>query len=956
MQGKWRATCGLLLCLALASFSPSHARSQSDHRLRYLTLETAHFRIHYHEPLGILARELASEAEAVNTKLEKALGLSLEQRVELVLADDDDGANGSATPLPYNAIRLRAASPDDMSPLADYDHWPTLLLIHEHTHILHLEHARGIPRLAQLLFGRFYTPQSYLPGWLTEGLAVVEESAQTHAGRLHSSQFDMFLRMDAIEGRILPLDLLGFDGEPWPHGNARYLYGSAFMQFIRLRHGEAALGHMVREYGKRLVPFGVNRALARATGETFSALYGAFTTELRTRAEAVRAAVEQRGRVEGRRLTFHGEMTRSPRFTRAGELVYAVWDARRPPEIRRLSLHEGAQPERVLRTGGVAALAPFAGGEQLLFSAFSVHRGVYGFDELSRVGRDGRGQRQLTFGMRAREPDVAPDGMRVAYVTQSAGTSHLEIAELADIERTRRVVVNSRRLSQVFTPRWSPDGRTIAYGAFERGGYRDLWLLDVASGVRKRLTYDRALDRGPVFAPDGKSLYFSSDRTGVANIYRYDLASGAIVQLTNVLAGAFQPAISPDGQLLVYVGYTSRGFDLYALPLAGVLPRAAEPSFTRAAAPALPAAAPLTSRRYAPLPTLYPRYYELTTEDTSAGARAVLTTSGSDPVGLHAWQLRATRELSQPDWGVELGYSYRQARLPAMIYGGLRDRERSDLVVSGRRRKWHAREGSVGLGSALFFPAPLYTVGFRLDYVLSFLQKAEPFSAELDPNQPRPRLPELGFDASTYWSATYNSAQRQPYDISRSYGQSVSVGGSWSEPWFGGRERDWTVGYRLEQYLRFAFRESVLALAYTGAHRAATSLGGLPARLVPLRDALLGKNQPSDYARLRGLVTREGSELAALQLEYRLLIARINRGYETLPLFARRVHAALFVDVGDAWSGRFSLQRLGVGVGGELRLDWATEYHIDHSWRFGLAHGLTEGAELQWYTTLANPF
>jgi hypothetical protein len=119
----------------------------------------------------------------------------------------------------------------------------------------------------------------------------------------------------------------------------------------------------------------------------------------------------------------------------------------------------------------------------------------------------------------------------------------------------------------------------------------------------------------------------------------------------------------------------------------------------------------------------------------------------------------------------------------------------------------------------------------------------------------------------------------------------------------------------------------------------------------------MGRGAPGDYARLRGYPMRYGDQLHVAQVEYRALLMRINRGIDTLPLFARRVHSALFVDVGDAFvAGAFEPSRIGVGVGAELRLDWAAQYGNNYMLRAGLARGLTQGGVWQWYTTLAFPF
>ncbi len=86
----------------------------------------------------------------------------------------------------------------------------------------------------------------------------------------------------------------------------------------------------------------------------------------------------------------------------------------------------------------------------------------------------------------------------------------------------------------------------------ERDGNLDVYLLDPTGPTLRRLTDAPGVDRNPVFAPDGRSLYFVSDRSGVDGIYRIDLASNAV---TPVIVGdgrAEDPAPTPDGKSLVF--------------------------------------------------------------------------------------------------------------------------------------------------------------------------------------------------------------------------------------------------------------------------------------------------------------------------------------------------------------------------------------------------------------------
>jgi len=903
---------------------------------------------------------LASRAETINAQIGASLGLELHQTVHVVLADDDDSANGFASVLPYNAIHLRVVAPEDMSPLADYDDWLSALLTHEHTHIVHLEQAFGLPRLLTSLLGRFYTPQGSLPGWFVEGLAVVEESAHTSAGRMRSTMFEMYLRMAALEGRLMGIDWIGFDGEPWPHGNVRYLYGQAFLQFLVERYGQRAMGRFIEEYGKRLVPYGLNRALKRVTGHTFTELYQEFLSTLTERSTGMQARVEAEGRREGTRLTEHGELTRSPRFLSNEELVYSVSDARHVPQIARISLADPTERTVLKNIQTVAQLARVPESDELIYSSVEYHRGVYAYEELSRINDHGRRKRRLSRALRAREPDVSPDGTRVVYVTHGAGTSHLEVAQLDDLEHTRRMLVRSRRLEQVFTPRWSRDGRRIAYSAWSRGGFRDIWVLDVATGERTRVTYDRAIDRGPVFSPDGARLYFSSDRSGIANLYAYAFETGELTQITNVVGGAFQPDVSPDGKTIVYVGYGSRGFDLYALKLEDAASMPAGPPRTLAPLAFTPSISPsvFQSQPYRPYRTLYPRYYELASDEGNFGRRVSVSSSGTDVAGWHAWTLQAYQGIDEPnEHSVQVGYAYRRPRFPLLVRASLGEQPRNDLIINNRRQTYQGLSWGMAVGSNFVFPGPLRALSLRSEYAVSYLQGDTSTGPRLDPNYAPPRFPPTGLDTRATFAVTHASAQRQPFDISESWGHVATVAASIRDPAIGSRSRDQGLSWRWEQYVRFDFRESVLAWAYTGAWDTAVALGGYPAQLVPLFDYVTGtRSAPADYARLRGYPLRKGDQLQVLQLEYRFLISRINRGIDTLPIFARRVHAALFVDTGNAYSGCFAPSSLGVGTGAELRLDWATAYGVNYTLRGGLAIGLTRGGEPQWYTTIARPF
>jgi hypothetical protein len=208
-----------------------------DPDLVWRTIRTSRFDIHYHEPLGELAQEVATVAHRVDRGLRERLGYGTDERVQIVVSDHTDTANGRAGVIPRNVIRLFVGCPEDLSPLSDYDDWLTQLVSHEHTHILHLNQIGGIPAVINSILGKTYAPNQAQPRWFTEGLATYQESVQTSGGRLRSSIFDMYLRMDALENRQPRLDQLSSEARRWPHGTLPYLYGARFINYIAETYG-----------------------------------------------------------------------------------------------------------------------------------------------------------------------------------------------------------------------------------------------------------------------------------------------------------------------------------------------------------------------------------------------------------------------------------------------------------------------------------------------------------------------------------------------------------------------------------------------------------------------------------------------------------------------------------------------------------------------------------------------
>lgn len=936
-----------------------------DLKRSWHTVETEHFAVHYHEPLSLLARRVAAILEEVHERLAPILKHEPKGRVQIVLTDGSESANGSATPIYYNIVRLFASAPDDLSVLSDFDDWMTLLITHEHVHILHLDNVSRIPSIINKVFGKIYAPNLAQPRFIIEGIATYFESAQTAGGRMRSSIFDMYMRAAVLEDATLSIDQLSNGVVQWPQGNNFYLYGSRFVQYITEKYGEAWMAEMAKLYGGTLIPYALNRSLKKITGRTYTELYDDWLAELKVEYSALENTIQEQGIVEGKRLTFHGQLARGLRFVDDDQVMFFVSDGENNPAIRLMSTNNPAKRKDLVRSSGVSYPAQHPDGSIYMESLDSM-RDLYSFYDLFRVNPKNGRRKRLTKGLRARYPDVSPDGEQIVFVTNHAGTSELQIAQTERIEETAHVLVESELYEQVYTPRFSPDGRRVAYSAWRRGGYRDIHVVDLRTNQVTKVTHDRALDTGPTWAPDGGTLYFSSDRTGIANIYAHDLGTQQTTQITNVITGAYHPALSPDGTKLGYIGYSHVGFDVFAMELPAGRP--ALPYVDDRPAPSEGSnVADSFSHRYRPGPTLYPRFWSLALGEDGFGRQLAVSVQGEDAAPFFNWDARVGVSLEKGYVNVDGRFSVLRFPAPLTMQFFRRVDPRGGLVVNNEGRTWTSQTlgGTVGLFYRRF--RSFHTHTLSTSYTLRHVGKLDPFGGELDPNTAPPTIPRLGYFSDVRLSWSYNDIRQHTFDMFPSFGRSLSFGASYSgQP----RSNAVLVDFRevrltwgIRRFLENPWAQhQVLAINYSGGwsnstigQRGVFALGGFPTP--DFVESLLDQTFLGGVA-LRGYAPFSdfGSRFHLFQAEYRFPIAFIQRGPQTTPVYVDRMWASVFVDGGDAHFDRPDLSELRWAVGAELFTQFLVGYYVSYTLRIGFAYGFNESGGARVYVHFGVPF
>ena len=101
--------------------------------------------------------------------------------------------------------------------------------------------------------------------------------------------------------------------------------------------------------------------------------------------------------------------------------------------------------------------------------------------------------------------------------------------------------------SGVAGPRWSPDGRRIAFITSRDGMYSEVSVMNADGTGVLNLTDDPAPDGEPAWSPDGRRIAFVSRRDGNPEIYVMNADGSGQTNLTLNPTSEHLPVWSPDG-------------------------------------------------------------------------------------------------------------------------------------------------------------------------------------------------------------------------------------------------------------------------------------------------------------------------------------------------------------------------------------------------------------------------
>jgi hypothetical protein len=905
----------LVILASLSAGGTATASNRYDPRLRFRTISTAHFDIHFHQGEDLPARRLAQIAEEVASLLEPRLGRP-SGRVNVVLVNQSDLPNGWATPVPFNLIEITAAAPGGESMIGNTNDWLRLVFTHEYTHIVHLSRSRGWIGGLRHVFGRMplLMPNLFTPLWQIEGIATYEETAVTGSGRIHAGDFRIIGERAASTGGFLALDQASGGLIDWPSGQAPYVYGGLFHDYLAAKYGGDSLRRLADSSAGHVPYFGF-LGFRKTFGKSLGDLWQEFEAESRVKSSAAGDSTI------ARRLTHHGFSVMGPRFGPEGRVYYSVANPDGFPALMTVGIGDAA-PRRITDKylGSRVAFA----GRDLVFDQVELVQQVGLQSDLYAMPAEGGSIRRLTREARAADPDVSPDGHTIVCTVQRADGRGLATMDLLAAGTLGTLMpLNADPLTDWSSPRWSPDGRSIAAERRTLGGQSEIVVVDTGSGaVRVLASFANERSISPAWTADGRAIVFarSNPRRGF-EIHSVSIESGAVSMLRDTGPSAHSPAIDREGAI-AFVGYTNDGDDLFVIPAGAVqwTPVTPETALTSSSVADPP---PVGSKPYAPWPTLVPRFWTPTVETDADELVIGAATGGYDALGRHVYGIEAgwSTARSRPDWQIAYAYDRWWPTLFADV---------SDDTDPFRDGDVRTLEANVGL------LLPIRRVRWSQSWLGS-----------LHASRDRLTCSTCGPDGVV--EAT-RVAVRSGWliDAARSYGYSIGEEDGWSSALTTEFTRDalgsdgdgGAATLDLRGYLPLGSRHVVLAARAAGAttwgdeavRRVVSAAGSGPQSL--------GFNFGTDaIGLLRGVDEGDvaGEHAAVVNVDLRVPFWRIERGLGTVPFFARTLHGSLFADVSHAWTGAFRRRDVSRSFGAELSVDAVVGFVLPLTFTGGVA-------------------
>lgn len=590
------------------------AQDYTHPELKWLSFETEHFFIHFHEGTRRSAEIVGKIAEDIYEPVTTLYDYRPSGKIHFIIRDTDDYSNGGAYFFD-DKVEIWTQNMDYI--MRGTKNWLRDVVTHEYVHMVSIQKSIKFSKTVPYGFFQFfaYEPErrkdvvrgfpntivSYpissitIPVWFAEGVAQYQAKGARFDYR--DPTREMIIRDRILYDKLLTYEEMGVFGKD-SHGNeSAYNLGFSFVKYICERFGDEVLERITEQSGKISV-LTFNAALENATGVSPEQLYLEWKSSLKQiykeKLQVIKKHVMMGSPVEEEGFA-NLHPVWSPDGTKIAYVSNRGNDSFGDNSLIIYDIIEGKKEEVVKKISSSISWSP--DGRYIVFGRHQTDKWTgSAFQDLFVFDVIEKNSRKITEKMRAKNPDWSHDGHKIAFVSETNGLNQLNILELNDLlsndwqdyyvnkesgnlaiteqssDEFRKVRVRGGKIRQllvlkdgrqIYHPRWSPDDRKLIMGT-STDYARDIGLYNFSQKTFDILIAGKEELRYPVFHPTRNVIYYTSGETGIYNIYQYDLATGEKALLTNVTGGAMMPSVNQKDEI-VYSVYDNIGYHIYRI-------------------------------------------------------------------------------------------------------------------------------------------------------------------------------------------------------------------------------------------------------------------------------------------------------------------------------------------------------------------------------------------------------
>jgi len=499
--------------------------------LKWNTIKTENFNIHFHDGIYDIALKGANIAEKIRPTLMKQVDIDSLQRLDIIFTSEDEIANGFAVAANYTIIWVDQN--DEAIELID-NKWLEHVLAHELQHLVFFNVTKSwIPFPMSGLYGN-------IPLWFIEGLA------EYYTEKWRPYRFDISHKYHVLKNSVHKIK------DPHNDGFSKLLYFAD-------RFGDETLVKILNHRDTlKLLHF--PQAFKKHTGITVKHFEEDWRRHMNTYFFGLRSQKETYADI-GKTYSlpmryvygfdwFKNDTTKIVMVGRRNDkqqdlsLMLAVRDTIKEKAVykKMQEKKKNNKPKKVkpiwkleeLDYGNISRFVKASpDGNKIIYSKFGYSKNQSLTWDIHLIELDSKSKKRLTHSKRANNACWSPDSKKIAYVSHKNSTSNLFSISLNDSESIERITNYSGDV-QIVTPSWSPDGDKIAYALSKEDGNMDIVVFDIERKEPVRVTNAKQVDYRPVWHPKGDKITYTSHSDMTPNFHTVNINTKDIIQNTNI--------------------------------------------------------------------------------------------------------------------------------------------------------------------------------------------------------------------------------------------------------------------------------------------------------------------------------------------------------------------------------------------------------------------------------------